>query len=1031
MFAIARSGIILPMVMLSPMFLGTTGASGPANASAADPIPRGPSAKKASVTVTTEMRANAARNAERYEWAAKRRDATVRAAKRWVEMSDEALWLLPASQDMPRDNTVNRKGDGCPACGKEHFNAPYNPSRWLIDIDKHPWQVECANCGQRFPTNDFAAYYESALDEHGFFRLGKGDPKFLEPTQNGGNPAWVDDGTGIEVDGKKWFAAAGYASRLWRKLIDVVHNLARAYALTDDPKYAHKAGVLLDRIADMYPDMDFNPHYRRGMEFSSGGSGRGRIQGQIWENFTATKLAEAYDLVYDALARDKDLAAFSSRMSAAHNLGDKSSPNKVIDHVENNLVKEFIEAALAGQIVGNVGFQQRTMATVAIALDHPEITPRYLDWLFTEDGGKIPYIMREVLCREGLGNEAAVGYSSIPGKMFAELAWMLRRYEGYDRHDLYRDYPKFRRCYTMGAAVRGAGRVFPNWGDSNKCMNMGRYGLTLPAEMALQGYRVYGGRDIAREVWLSNHKSLDRVKLDAFDAEPEAVLESLRRDLALELAGEQPSLRSYNSGGYGCAFLEAGRGKSARSMMFYYGRMLFHGHRDRLAIQMVAHDVWAIPDLGYPLYTGRYPKRIGWTSHVISHNTVMVNDTNPHKSASYSGRTRLFDERKPVAVAEIDGDGPAIYEGVKTYARCLVMVDVDDENSYVVDVFRVRGGKNHRLIQNAGGPEAEVGPSLKLKWQEKGTYAGEDVDYGQFYDGDPDWHYNGTGFMFLKDVARGKTDLPFWADWPLVDPRRTMPEGWNAHLRVHNLSQVDEVAMCTGVPPEYKGNPPALRYMLRSRFGENLETQFLSVIEPYNGAPIIREVRALHNTIGQGPGDARAALEVVLADGRRDVILVAEEPANMSTDGVKMHGRIGFVRYDGDGNALAARLFEGTQLHAEAARIALDRPAWTGRLERFDMSDTEHTRLYLDSDVPPKGLEGKAILFENSERSDAGYPIVRYESPRTLDIGPTSLVERFVDPEDYSKGLIYNIAPGDRFRIARSGAWDAQPVKEE
>lgn len=78
-------------------------------------------AKTASVIVDAQMRANAVRNCERYEWARTYRDNLLAQVKPWVEMSDEELWALLPSQDMPRDNSVNRDGAGCPRCGKDHF----------------------------------------------------------------------------------------------------------------------------------------------------------------------------------------------------------------------------------------------------------------------------------------------------------------------------------------------------------------------------------------------------------------------------------------------------------------------------------------------------------------------------------------------------------------------------------------------------------------------------------------------------------------------------------------------------------------------------------------------------------------------------------------------------------------------------------------------------------------------------------------------------------------------------------------------
>ena len=48
----------------------------------------------------------------------------------------------------------------------------------------------------------------------------------------------------------------------------------------------HKAAVLLDRIADVYPEMDYYPLGRLGFQHSHGGSLRGRITGCISECFT-------------------------------------------------------------------------------------------------------------------------------------------------------------------------------------------------------------------------------------------------------------------------------------------------------------------------------------------------------------------------------------------------------------------------------------------------------------------------------------------------------------------------------------------------------------------------------------------------------------------------------------------------------------------------------------------------------------------------------------------------------------------------
>ncbi len=982
-------------------------------------------AKSGSVFITKELRENAISNVERYEWAAAYRDSIVARVQPWMERSDEELWRMLPSQDMPRDAAVNRTGDGCPNCGQEHYNAPYNPSRWHVDFTR-PWQVRCGQCNQWFPSNDFAAYYESALDDQGKFRQGAGDPRFLQPV-GGGNPQWIDDGTGVNIDGKKWFFAAFYAFNVWQTLIDTAECMGIAYTLTGDPAYAHKAGVLLDRMADIYPEMDYPPHYALGMECSTGGSGRGRVQGKIWEAFTAQKLSLAYDHVYDALIADQELAAFSARMSEQYATGDKSSPEAVARHIEDHLLREFIEGIRDRSIQGNPGSHQYAMAAAAIALDDPEDTPPALDWLFEPDGGGIPFIMQERLSRDGMSDESALGYSSIPATSFYQVAEMLQRYEGYSGHDIFRDYPKFRACYTLGASVRMLDNYSPNWGDGDKCMNYsGRSGMTVPVNMALQGYRIFGGPEIAREVWFANERSFDDllrirpgngggdegIHWHLYDPDPEGMLSDLQRDADVDNLGP---LRSLNSGGHGQATIQAPYRENGRALGMYYGRMYGHGHADRLNFILVAENVVMTPDNGYPLYTGQWPKRFGWVDHIISHNTVMVNDTNPGREV-FSGKTRLFADEGPLHVADVDG-GP-IYEGVSTYRRCMVMVDADERNSYVLDLFWVRGGSNHRLIQNGGGP-AVTTEGLALTEQPTGTLAGPDIAYGEAYDGALNSQYTGTGFSFLENVAKAGPSNEFQVDWPMVEPRRTMPEDWEAHLRLHNLAPVDEVVLADGIPPAYKGNPERLRYLHRNRLGEDLESQFITVLEAYAHEPFIQSVRALP-VESDGEGFA-AAVEVTLADGRRDVLLVTEEPATISAGGVSMTGRIGLARFDGD--AVTERvLIQGERLEAGGETLTMPVGALQGTLAGWDDSDPERLLLDLDGAALTDEVVGRYIIFANSERSDASYRIVEVVDEDTVRVAAHSLVERFVDAANYDSGLLYTIAPGDEFVIAMSRA---------
>jgi hypothetical protein len=249
------------------------------------------------------------------------------------------LWKLLPSQGMPRASGVNQDGAGCPGCGKDHFKGNYNYP-WEFDPDR-PWQVRCTHCREWFPKNDFAAYYTSALDERGNFHLGTGNPEFLKPREAGPWAQVVDDGTGFVQDGHKFFFAAYYAFHLWFEVVGMyerqsaLERLATLYTLTGDPLYAHKAGVLLDRIADLYPEMDSTPHWRLGMEASTGLTGKDRGLGCIWETWTAQNVRRTYDYIYDALVQDQELLAFSQRMAQRHGTGDKSSLTAIARHIED------------------------------------------------------------------------------------------------------------------------------------------------------------------------------------------------------------------------------------------------------------------------------------------------------------------------------------------------------------------------------------------------------------------------------------------------------------------------------------------------------------------------------------------------------------------------------------------------------------------------------------------------------------------------------------------------------------------------
>lgn len=210
---------------------------------------------------------------------------------------------------------------GCPQCGRDLYRHGSYP--WKISPER-PWKLECPSCGEVWPRNDFATFHASGLGRGGVFRRDLADESLLFNREHPdpGDPLRgyaVDDGMGwFDGNGRRWWFIAFYGHYgVWTWLPDAASDLATAYQRTGEARYAHKAFVILDRIADVYPAMDLcNSH---------GGPGKGRVWGCIWETGLAEKLARAWDMVRDRVEADAELTTFLHAKAALWKLANDKS----------------------------------------------------------------------------------------------------------------------------------------------------------------------------------------------------------------------------------------------------------------------------------------------------------------------------------------------------------------------------------------------------------------------------------------------------------------------------------------------------------------------------------------------------------------------------------------------------------------------------------------------------------------------------------------------------------------------------------
>jgi len=223
-------------------------------------------------------------------------------------------------------------------------------------------------------------------------------------------------------------------------------------------------------------------------------------------------------------------------------------------------------------------------------------------------------------------------------------------------------------------------------------------------------------------------------------------------------------------------------------------------------------------------------------------------------------------------------------------------------------------------------------------------------------------------FPILYDVRRAKPDGPWCVRWDL----EKYPE---THLRLHSVGSVgEEVALCKGKPPG-GGKPYELQWVMRhARGAEPLATQFVEVLEAYEGAPLITEVRRLEVKTADTGVQRPVALQVV-SGGRVDTVIHCQNPdvPVTTSSGLTMRGAFG-VWSEEDGQVKRVFLAGGTEIAKGSKRYAAPSRAWTGKIVSADF----RRKKIVVSPAPPESEElvGRYARITNAQGNDATHLIV-------------------------------------------------------
>ena len=277
----------------------------------------------------------------------------------------------------------------------------------------------------------------------------------------------------------------------------------------------------------------------------------------------------------------------------------------------------------------------------------------------------------------------------------------------------------------------------------------------------------------------------------------------------------------------------------------------------------------------------------------------------------------------------------------------------------------------------AGGAAAPI--DLKLEVQNRGTVLGPEVEYGDVASL-PDGDRELACLAFLYHVRRGRPGGMWGLDYLLKDQT-------DVHLRMTTLGPPGcELAIAQGRPPQGRKTYEMTWAVLRRSGAAPLASQFLTVLEPFQGERRIRRVERLDLSTaaasGQSSADRKDAFEPIgvrVTSGEFvDTIIFQTENIALCTtaDGIACRGEFGFWR-ERDGKRIAAVLAGGDQLGRKDVQIAAPQAAYRGRIVSCDWP--RRTLLVAPADEAAAPLAGRHLHVSNRRGNHASYLIQEAE----------------------------------------------------
>ncbi len=383
-------------------------------------------------------------------------------------------------------------------------------------------------------------------------------------------------------------------------------------------------------------------------------------------------------------------------------------------------------------------------------------------------------------------------------------------------------------------------------------------------------------------------------------------------------------------------YLRIGDKNDKGTFILYATDWGIHHHLDSLNIFYSWNNNEWLSDLGY---LWDQPEK-HMTVRTPAHNLTVIDEQDQIKQGR-GGNLHHYAILPKVKL--IDASSNA-YNQADIYRRAAILIEHTDKIHYIIDLFRVQGGKLQDYILHGPSHNYTLKNTNTEKYDMKMPYLLENP-------------------LFLKPVNdmsicwKGKEDDIFTIripDCAIENEKIILAEGWG---------QRGTTDVGTTLP-----------YLMRRHEGESAYT-FISLFGSSSGKSPVASFSKL------GGNDDFYVLEVTLDSGSKDLIIYKFDAA-LST----IKTSIGDITFDGTlaviksfNNNESVVIYGGTTLFVNDKKWTTDRYTQTGKIVKFDDNGFYINLSIKDTD----GWVGQTVYVEDTEKR-TGYPVLKVTQEGSL-----------------------------------------------